>query len=177
MLTQERLKELYSYDPLTGEFTRLFFVRGARTGPGLVKSTPNFQGYLRIRIDGVLHFCHRLAWLYTHGEWPTEVDHKDGIKTNNTLSNLRNGSHSKNMQNIKKPRCDNTSGYLGVSLDRKKWVARIRVDGKYLYFGGFPTPELAYDAYLQAKKKHHPFQTLVTVNPTLCRKPFSMAIQ
>lgn len=44
--------------------------------------------------------AHRLAWLYVHGEWPQrEIDHKDNVRHHNWIGNLRDVSHSVNMQN------------------------------------------------------------------------------
>jgi hypothetical protein len=51
-----------------------------------------------------------------------------------------------------KVRKDNTSGYLGVSLDKIacKWAAYIRRSGKRYYLGHFTTPEAASAAYQEA---------------------------
>lgn len=42
---------------------------------------------------------------------------------------------------------NNTSGFKGVWLDRNKYRASIKVDGKTIHLGTFPTPEDAARAY------------------------------
>lgn len=83
-------------------------------------------------------------------------DHIDNNPLNNTRSNLRLATASQNMQNSKKP-CNNTSGYKGVTwfARKRKWIAQIGVNGKNIYLGEFTTPELAYEAYCSAAKRHH----------------------
>lgn len=43
------------------------------------------------------------------------------------------------------------SGFTGVKRSRKKFTARININGKTRYLGSFPTAELAHAAYLRAK--------------------------
>lgn len=50
---------------------------------------------------------------------------------------------------------NNKSGYRGVTLHRKKFMARIFLKGKAYYLGVFPTAEEAYDKYLAVKEKLH----------------------
>ncbi|HEB4079334.1 TPA: hypothetical protein RZ062_001502 [Pseudomonas aeruginosa] len=57
-LTQERLKELLSYDAATGEFTWMAR-KGSRALPGAAAGSNDGQGYVRIAIDG----CRFTAWL------------------------------------------------------------------------------------------------------------------
>lgn len=80
-LTAERLRELLSYDPITGVFRwrmrrsnvkagdeagRLLTVRGSfKSGDAKV--------YRYIRIDGAEYMSHRLAWFYVNGSWPLKV--------------------------------------------------------------------------------------------------------
>tara|TARA_R110000787_G_scaffold105430_1_gene212847 strand:- start:31 stop:522 length:492 start_codon:yes stop_codon:yes gene_type:complete len=158
MLTQERLKELFHYDPYTGVFTRLVRIsRNTKVGD-IAGRLRNSKGYHYIRLDGKFYYTHRLAWLYMIGEFPSgQIDHINGNKDDNRFTNLRDVSQSTNMQNLRKPRSGNTSGFLGVSWNQQScnWRAQIRICGKKKYLGGFPTAELAYEAYLTAKRLHH----------------------
>lgn len=85
---------------------------------------------------------------------PSErVDHKDGNGLNNRRNNLRLATHTQNMQNRKKHK-NNTTGYKGVFKNGKKYIARIRVNGKLLSCGTYETPELAARAYDNAALIH-----------------------
>lgn len=158
-LTQQRLQELLHYDPDTGIFTRL--VRTAQVAPvGSVAGGKNGRGYIQIKIDGSMYLAHRLAWLYVHGGFPSkQIDHINCVKTDNRIANLRNVSQAENNQNLKTPKANNTSGYMGVSWDKcgQRWKAYIAVKRKQVTLGYFENAEDAYQAYLQAKHEMHPF--------------------
>ena len=157
MLTQARLKELLSYDPLTGEFTNLKSGRGRKPIGAVVGSTSN-SGYTTSMVDGKNYQHHRLAWLYVHGSFPpADLDHRDGVRANNRLANLREATRSENCQNAAR-RNDNTSGMTGVWSVGKRWRAKVCVDGRERHVGYFPTKEIARAAYLAAKAELHKFQ-------------------
>jgi hypothetical protein len=77
-----------------------------------------------------------------------EVDHINGNPLDNRKSNLRICTKSENQWN-KGLGKDNTSGFKGVSAERGKWQARIRVKTVRRHLGLYETPleaALAYDA-------------------------------
>lgn len=160
MITQQRLRELLSYDLETGVFRWLSSRGTARAGS--VAGSPDSYGYLQTKIDRRCYLNHRLAWLYVHAEWPEEqIDHINGCRSDNRLANLRKVSASINQQNQRKARLDNKCGLLGVSSSGKRWQARISYPGgKDTYLGLFDTPELAHAAYLEAKRRLHPGGTI-----------------
>jgi hypothetical protein len=149
LITQERLKSLLTYDPDTGEF-RWRAATAIRTKVGSVAGAISNRGYVRIQIDKRIYPAHRLAWLYTYGEWPKGVvDHINQNKSDNRLDNLRDASLSINARNCKL-RKNNSSGYKGVSYwaRRRKWAAQIRVEGKNKLLGMFDTAADASAAYV-----------------------------
>lgn len=156
MLDVNNLKAQLSYDEETGIFKWKVSKRGLRIGD--VAGSKRQHGYIAIRINNSLIYCHRLAWFYVHETWPTgEIDHIDGDRSNNRIVNLRDVAHRINTQNLRRARSDNRSGYLGVSYDNrsKKYVARLQTFGKQKWVGSFDEPEQAYEAYLEAKRKTH----------------------
>lgn len=150
MITQDKLKGLLNYNPDTGVFTWVN-ARG-NLKAGSVAGTVDYQGYVRISINERRYRAHRLAWLYVHGETLTvEIDHINGIKSDNRISNLRTATRSQNEANKIKTQ-KNTSGYKGVSWHKndKKWVAHITINQKLKCLGSFSTREEAHKAYCKA---------------------------
>jgi hypothetical protein len=94
------------------------------------------------------------------GEWPkNQIDHKNGVKDDNRKANLRPATNKENQQNVRRARCNNASGFLGVSFHRKlaKYSAQIYVDGKKKHLGYFISPRTAHEEYLKAKAELHRF--------------------
>lgn len=150
MITQDRLKELLNYDPLTGVFTHAVARGPMKAGATAGYASP--QGYWRLHIDRKKYFAHRLAWFYTHGEFPPLfIDHIDGNKLNNAITNLRAATHSHNMANVKNAQRNNKSGLKGVNSHPSGWFqASIKKDKVATYLGCFKTPEEAHEAYRRA---------------------------
>lgn len=152
-LTQERLKELLGYSPETGEF---------KNRDGKVVGSAKGHRYVRVYLDGAMHYAHRLAWLYMTGSFPESgIDHRDGDRSNNAWSNLREATQAQNLQNIRESR-GKTSSKLGVSWHKAAgaWRAAIVKAGKQIHLGLFGTEDEAHLAYLAAKRELHEFSTL-----------------
>lgn len=152
-----RLREALAYNPDTGVFT--WKIRAAsNTHIGDVAGCPRpNSGYIRISLDGGMYYAHRLAWGYMYGVWPTgQIDHINGVRTDNSLRNLRDVSATANNHNLhKKPR--NRTGFAGVGTTRGgRYVASIKSGGEYRHLGVFDTPSQAHTAYIHAKQKHLP---------------------
>jgi hypothetical protein len=125
---------------------------------GTRAGSKNKIGYIVIGLKGKRVFAHRLAWRVYYGYWPKDqIDHINGFKDDNRISNLREATSATNIQNQRRPRSNNKSGYLGVCWDKRmhKWVASVRLNGKTHVAGYFDDPKLAYMAYVQKKRVLH----------------------
>ena len=155
-LTAERARELLDYDPLTGDMTwrssKGGRVKGAKTGRSAQ------HGYLHVSVDRKIHPAHRVAWLIAYGCWPAnQIDHINGVRTDNRLTNLRDVPSSHNAENQRRAKANNKTGFLGVYRHArdKKYTAEIQAMGKRISIGRYTTPEEAHQAYLTAKRQLH----------------------
>lgn len=157
-ITASLLRDLVSYDEGTGSFTRLKNVRGSFAGP--ITPKPQSNGYVSIWVANGRYSAHRLAWLYVYGEWPRgEIDHINGVKDDNRISNLRDVARHENEIN-KAPRGLAKSGAVGVvranwTIHKTTWYAQIKCNGKRYYLGSYPTVEEASAAYEAAAQRLH----------------------
>lgn len=142
-LTQARLKELLHYDPETGIFTWL--VAKGRCPKGKKAGVVKENGYISIGVDGKYYYAHRLAYLYMTGDWPPVlVDHANRDPSDNSWPNLRPATCTQNHAN---KIGYGSTGFKGVRPDKKKWMARIGINGRTRYIGVFATPEEANSAF------------------------------
>ena len=134
MLTQKKLKEFLKYNRETGMFTWLMS-RGA-VKFGAIAGHKRSDGYIHIRINGKLYLAHRLAWLFSHGCCPKEIDHINHETGDNRIINLRKTDHHGNSKNQSLFK-NNTSGVCGVSWDTNsnKWKSQININGKRKHLG------------------------------------------
>lgn len=156
-LTAERLRTVLSYDENTGVF--VWKISAGRVKHGTIAGKSAKCCHARVHIDGNDYWAHRLAWLYVYGAWPAnEIDHINGVRSDNRIANLRDVSRSMNQQNQRRPQSDNkTSSYLGVSWRTRssRWRATITIGGKQKDIGLFDTEEAAHEAYKAQKRILH----------------------
>ena len=158
MLTQERLRELLSYDPATGDFHWLVSRGGEQAGSiAGVTRKGLYGGYKIIGIDYVRWYAHRLAWFYMTGKWPeNEIDHISGDPSDNRWENLREATHLQNMFNKGAER-GNASGFKGVWLEKQcgHYRSAVRYKGKTYHCGCFSSPQEAHKARSEKAKELH----------------------
>lgn len=156
------LRQILRYKPCTGELrwrqaTPEMFSDGAYSAerkcrawngkysgkPALCHQDPE-RPYSYGEIFGVKCYAHRAILAMMTGEWPDEVDHINGDKSDNRLTNLRAVSRSENMKNTSL-RSDNTSGVTGVYFDKSRclWAAEILAGGKRSHLGRYRTKKEA----------------------------------
>lgn len=150
MLTQSRAQELFTCNFETGELTWLFNYQR----PDLIGQRAGWlnEGYWRVAVDGETYYVCQIIWLLAYGYIPTDtIDHKDTVKNNDALGNLRRASKGQNAANSKM-NCRNTTGFKGVSYCYMtgKYRASIQIDGKGKNLGRYPAPQEAHQIWAAA---------------------------
>lgn len=175
LLSQDYLKKIMNYNPLTGVFTWLerpvelfnpgksqrricntWNSRYANKNAGHIWTPKEAKtSYLSIcfSLNGKtnLYLAHRLAILFTDGNFPAEsVDHIDGNGLNNARINLREVTALENHKNYPMS-SNNTSGCVGVCWHKRdqKWMVSICINEKRIHGGCFADKE---DAIARRKK-------------------------
>ena len=156
MISQTELKKWLCYSPLAGVFEWRRSGRGIRAG-SLAGAVCKDTSYIQVNLRGKQYRAHHLAWLYMTGKWPEcDIDHRDGDRTNNAFSNLREATKSQNQWNAKLSKTS-TSGVKGVNFDRPtgKWRATVGIDDKKVHVGLFKTKEEAEEAVKLKRAELH----------------------
>ena len=127
------INQLLNYDPATGVFTWKVSKGTVKTGD--VAGSIKKDGYLEIRINYSLYKAHRLAHYIVTGDQPPEVDHKNGYRNDNRISNLRAADNKLNSNNKKKQK-NNTSGITGVRWHKQNncWQSHYSINGKTISY-------------------------------------------
>jgi hypothetical protein len=160
VFTYEQSREWFRYNKKTGRLTWAVQRRG-RGGLTQIGDDVGFvgdAGYRRTTINRRNYLIHRIVWLYVTGEWPKyDIDHRNGIGTDNRLCNLRLAPGAVNQENQRRSFHSNKSGLLGAwpSSDGKKWRSAIKVGPKFHFLGYFDQAIDAHRAYVKAKRKLH----------------------
>lgn len=96
-------------------------------------------GYIMANIKGFPRRVHRLVWEAIYGEIPQglQIDHKDGDRTNNRVSNLRLATNQQNSSNRKVEEMTNIDVRCG------NYRVKICHFGETKYFGTYDDLELA----------------------------------
>lgn len=149
-----RVRQMIAYQAGTGQFTWLCNRKGRSARIGVPAGCMRRDGYVRIVIDGIFHYAHRLAWQLEVGPIPDgmEIDHIDHNPANNQISNLRLVTKSGNRKNRSRD-SRNSSGINGVywASHAKAWCVQIRSERKTKHIGYFKNLADAAQARKQAE--------------------------
>jgi len=149
------IKKEISYNQETGVFS--WNVTRDRVVAGMRAGTVDPKGYRRIRYKRQQYFEHLLAFFYVHGKFPAQqIDHINGDRADNRISNIREVSCSENAQN-RWANKRNKTGLMGVNFNFGKYRAFIRINNQTTCLGNFETAHDAHEAYKIAKAQHHKF--------------------
>ena len=163
--TIEEIRELLDYNPDTGDLIWRYrdpsmFKDASKANAwnkrfaGVVAGGEGVNGYRVVMIRPRLHKAHRLAWAHYYGSWPENmIDHIDGDRKNNSISNLRDVTNSANGKNARISRANKT-GVTGVFWreDIQRWSAYITSNRKRTYLGHF----VGFDDAVAARKAAEP---------------------
>ena len=150
-MNYSRFLDLLSYDKNSGSLT-WNEDRGRTAKKGSIAGTKTKLGYVRVWLSGKTYPAHKIAWFLHFNQWPEYIDHINGIRDDNRISNLRLSNPVKNSRNRKRP-SNNTSGCTGVyKYSDKSWQARIHDNGKTVILGMFSTFDEAKKARKDAEK-------------------------
>lgn len=138
----EKIVQCISYDPETG-ILRWEVSPARRVRAGSEVGWLDLEGYRRTKILGHSILTHRIAWFLHYGRWPTDqIDHVNGVRDDNRISNLRDVSRSENQCN----RHTHREGRLPYAIrKRSRWQVQVKVFGKRVYLGCFATEREAHD--------------------------------
>lgn len=152
-LTLDRLRAAMDYDRDTGKLFWAEKRKGCRVGDEV--GAKDVNGYVKTTFEGNWYYVHQLIWfLENDGVWPKGMlDHINGNRSDNRISNLRDVTNSENSHNSTKPGNKSTTGLRGVARYMDKYIAQIMIDGKRTAIGMFDTPEEAHKAYVRFKEK------------------------
>lgn len=149
------LIRILDYDKVSGIFR--WKVKSCRMAIGSIAGYKRRDGYIQIVIKRNPYLAHRLAWIYEFGDLlDFDIDHINGIRCDNSISNLRKATRTQNNQN-RKINKNSISGVKGVGWSslKNKWVARCTVDGKRIYLGSFDDISSAENVVREFREKNH----------------------
>jgi len=156
VIDQETVKKLFHYDAESGMLIWRFG-NGRNVKPWQEVKAKNGNGYYTAKIHGKSYLAHRLAWLYVHGSFPNKyIDHKNRIRNDNRLCNLRDVNTTDNAQNISLPN-HNKSGYIGVSWIKSHncWTVYVKVNKKNKWLGYYKNLDDAVAARKAGEKQYY----------------------
>lgn len=153
--SQERLQELFRYNPETGvlmwatreESKRVHWKNAGK----IALNSKSPSGYKRGSINRISVRAHRIIFKLVHGIEPDEIDHINGDRSDNRIANLRSCSRRENMTNLRSRR--NGATELPLNVTRQKsgnFTASIKFRSRTYFLGTFPTKDEASAAAMGA---------------------------
>lgn len=159
MPAQDELRRRFDYDAAEG---RLIY----RVAPspnmlrliGRPAGSRHTEGGWSVTISSTSYLHCRLVWMWHYGQDPAdlEIDHIDGNRANDRISNLRLATRQQQQWNVGKT-SRNSSGCKGVSLYKRLnlWRADIAVSGRKKCLGYFKEKDEAIAVYRAAALALH----------------------
>lgn len=136
------LEQEFSYDSISGTLLRSGVVVDPDCNPS---------------VRGVKYDHATLCWILYYKVFPKEgciIDHKDRVRANHKIENLREATLTQNQQN-KAGYGQYSKGVTWRDRKIKPYQAKIRVNGDRIHLGSFETEAEAANAYRQAAIQYH----------------------
>lgn len=134
----------YTYDPETG------LIYGCRKKQIIRNKDRYIQIMLYVNKKQYKLLGHHFAWYWFYKNCNTnQIDHINGIRTDNRICNLRAVTNQQNQWN----RTAAKGYYWNKKINR--WKSQIKINNKCIHLGLFNIEEEARNAYLAAKEKYH----------------------
>jgi len=148
--SREYLNECFRYDVETGKLywkerprehfktDQAFKALNTRYSGKEAFTSINSNGYKFGTLNLLNWQAHRIIYKLIFDEEPEQIDHINGIRTDNRICNLRSANNQENQKNTVK-RIDNTSGTTGVywSIKNNKWRCQINTRSGQKHLGYF----------------------------------------
>ncbi len=152
----KNIKDYISYEPNTGIFHWIKRKSNAVSKDTQCGSAHPKYKYIVIKFDNKNIRAHRLAWMFVYGSIAEgmEIDHINGIRTDNRIENLRAVTPRENSMNKVRHREGKLVGAIKLDIIKNKrrtpWSSHIKINGKLKNLGYFMTEIDAHNAYKKA---------------------------
>jgi len=130
-LNEKSILERLKYDPSTGSLTWVNKTHASGVPAGSIGK----DGYIGVMVNRYRFTAHRICWFLHYGVWPSNaIDHLNGNRSDNSIANLRDVTHTSNQRNRATQR---KHGVVGVVMTHGKYKARYHepVTGKSIHLG------------------------------------------
>ena len=142
MLTVDQLKTYLTYDNNIGCLIWNETKNTNQVKPGSVAGfIKKSDGYRRIKLFGKSYKASRLIWFYHNGYFPKEIDHKNGIKYDDRIENLRLATRQQQVYNTRKKKRKFQYLPKGVTFRNGKYIAYSYKNKKMVWLGRFTNIE------------------------------------
>lgn len=150
--------EYFEYDIASPTFLTNKITRSPKAQKGQPSGCVSAKE-IKTRFKGYFFRNARIVWELHNGEIPDEMlmGFRDGNEMNLSIDNLF--LQSRRGKGVNGKHRLGTSGIRGVrETDSGKWMAHIKLNGKTVYLGTYPTPEEAIQARINAIKVARRFE-------------------
>lgn len=121
---------------------------------GVARGYLRRDGYYVCTVSGKKYLAHRIVYAIHHAEVPPILDHINGNRSDNRISNLRAASSGENRQNVTRR---GGRSIQGATWHKRagKWQVFVDLNNKRIYCGLYTCLLDARAAYIRTKNSLH----------------------